>query len=54
MSQGRPGGFESLTLRTGYRLSVDPKAYIYRLKIDVVSNPLAFTAKGFELWYTSV
>lgn len=22
------------------------------LRIDVVSNPLAFTAKGFELWYT--
>ena len=45
-------GFESHTLRPKYRLSVDPKAYVYGLRIEVVSNPLAFTAKGFELWYT--
>ena len=42
-------GFESLTLRSEYRLSVDPKAYICSLGIYVSSNPLAFSAKGFEL-----
>ena len=44
-------GFESLTLRSEYRLSVDPEALILRLRIEVSLNPLVFTTKGFELWY---
>lgn len=44
-------GFESLTLRQEYRLSVDPEALILGLRMNVSSNPLAFTVKGFELCY---
>ena len=43
-------GFESLPLRTEYWLSADPEALILGLRIEVSSNPLAFTAEGFELY----